>query len=393
MPLNQFAVLVSPTYRCNADCEYCYENRTSDVMALKDFESLLQRIVNYLREHDVTRLKLYWQGGEIFTMAPEWFLKAHDIIRDLSEKAGLNIENLLQSNLIGYGTQWRRVVAEMFDNAVGSSLDFPNLYRKVAGGTAETFNRTWYRRFQVAKDDGIQIGVIAVLNGATLTAGARRFYSYYVEDLGISNLQMNTPYPGGRMTTAKRGFPLASDLLSDFYSDLFDIWMRERRCEGHEVSLSPFDQLIHYFRTGESRLSCGWGKNCAHSFIGIDPKGNVSQCEGFVASYPEFVFGNLLTCRDMADIMDGPIRKQFLERPVRLMEQEDCAECEYLPVCHGGCPVHAYSTTGNLFTKAPNCQSNKTLFSLARNAAVECDRLESNRRANSRADSCVSPCS
>ena len=86
MPLNHFSVLISPTFRCNADCEYCFENKTSDVMELDDFERILRRIATYLRQQDVTDLTLYWQGGEIFTMPPEWLLRAHDICREIAEK-------------------------------------------------------------------------------------------------------------------------------------------------------------------------------------------------------------------------------------------------------------------------------------------------------------------
>ena len=70
MPLNHFSALISPTYRCNADCEYCFEHKTSDVMEVADFELILQRIATYLQQQDVTDLTLYWQGGEIFTMPP-----------------------------------------------------------------------------------------------------------------------------------------------------------------------------------------------------------------------------------------------------------------------------------------------------------------------------------
>ena len=96
-----------------------------------------------------------------------------------------------------------------------------------------------------------------------------------------SCFQMNTPYPGGPPTPAKRNFPLDNDLLSAFYSDLFDLWMSKGRSEG--VSISPFDQLIQYFRTGENSLSCCWSENCANIFIGIGPKGDVGQCECFVS--------------------------------------------------------------------------------------------------------------
>lgn len=375
MPIDHFSVLVSPTYRCNADCEYCFEHKTSDVMEVADFEEILRRIVAYLKQLEVSSLTLYWQGGEIFTMSPDWFLRAHEACQEISEKEAVCITNRLQSNLIGYGPRWRRVVSEMFGDNIGSSLDFPNLYRKTVGGAPENFNNAWLERYQETREAGIQVGVIAVLNQGTLSIGAEKFYSYYVEELHIHSWQLNTPYPGGPPTPAKRNFPLNNNLLSAFYADLFDLWMRRGRLE--DVCISPFDPLIRYFRTGENQLSCCWSENCANIFVGIGPKGDVGQCECFVSSYPEQIFGNIRTCQDMADIMNSPIRKPFLERPLRLMENEDCAECAYLAVCHGGCPVRAYSATGTLFAKDPDCLSNKTLFDLARKAAIELDRLES----------------
>ena len=387
MPLNCFSVILSPTYRCNADCEYCFEHKNSDVMELQDFERIFQGIATYLRQQEVTGLQLYWQGGEVFTMKPEWFLRAHEIVRNVGESAGITIENALQSNLIGFSPKWRQVVSEMFANQIGSSLDFPNLYRKVAGGTPDAYNEIWFRRYEEAREAGIRVGVIAVLHDASLNIGADEFYDYFVDTVGIHRLQINTPHRGGPPAPAKRNFPLENSPLSAFYSDLFAVWIRKGRSEG--VVINPFHDLIEYFRTGQSHLGCIWGENCANTFLGISPTGNVGQCECFVSSFPGHVFGNILTCRDMADIMNSPVRKQFLERPMRLMEEEDCSECEFLAVCHGGCPAHTYSATGNLFAKDPNCQANKTLFSLARNAAVQLDRLESTRCVDSSVGSCA----
>jgi radical SAM protein with 4Fe4S-binding SPASM domain len=273
----------------------------------------------------------------------------------------------------------------MFGDNVGSSLDFPNLYRKAVGASPEKFNDLWFERYQDAREAGIQVGVIAVLNQETLAIGAEEFYSYYVETLGINCWQMNTPYPGGPPTPAKRNFPLNDKLLSAFYNDLFNLWMRKGRQEN--VSISPFEPLVHYFRTGENQLSCCWSENCANIFLGVGPKGDVGQCECFVSSYPEHIFGNILVTPDLADIMNSPVRKPFVDRPMRLMENEDCGECEYLAVCHGGCPVRAYSAKGSLFAKDPDCQSNKTLFSLARNAAIELDRVESAQRIDNLSES------
>ena len=104
MPIDCFSVILNPTYRCNADCEYCFENRTSDVMELEDFECIFRKIADYLRQQEVSDLKLHWEGGEIFTMDPEWLLRAHNISGEISEKSGLRINHRLQTNLIGLWT-------------------------------------------------------------------------------------------------------------------------------------------------------------------------------------------------------------------------------------------------------------------------------------------------
>jgi hypothetical protein len=42
--------------------------------------------------------------------------------------------------------------------------------------------------------------------------------------------------------------------------------------------------------------------------------------------------------------------------------QQDCLECDYLSICHGGCPVRTYTFSGTLFEKDPFCHLYKSLF-------------------------------
>jgi uncharacterized protein len=39
-------------------------------------------------------------------------------------------------------------------------------------------------------------------------------------------------------------------------------------------------------------------------------------------------------------------RRRFQARPEVLMQTESCVGCDYLSVCHGGCPVRTYAITG-----------------------------------------------
>ena len=55
----------------------------------------------------------------------------------LSDARGRTTVNCLQSNLLAYEPRWNLIIAGMFNNSVGTSMDFPNRHRRMPGG------RTW----------------------------------------------------------------------------------------------------------------------------------------------------------------------------------------------------------------------------------------------------------
>lgn len=355
------SLILLPTLRCNADCDYCFEVKTSDSLTLDRLALLLEKVLAYMDEHGIQKLTIYWQGGEVMMLPPEWYEQAHDVIQQAAVAKDKQIDNALQSNLIGYNKKWNRILEQMFGNNLGSSLDYPNLHRKLPGGTPHEFTAIWRRNFQMAKEAGIHIGVISIPNPETFKVGAERFYSYLVDELKITDFQINTPFPGGPITETKKTYPLETDQLTKFLLDLADIWMESGY--GNGVRIGPFDELIKYFIEGNAQLPCIWRDNCVNEFACIDPNGFVAQCDCWVASYPEFRFGNIFSQNSFANLLKNSEARQYLKsRPRFLIQQEDCLVCDFLTLCHGGCPIRAYSTTGSLFTKDPYCQTYKSLF-------------------------------
>ena len=88
-------------------------------------------------------LSIYWQGGEVMMMPPKWFEQANGIIQEIAASRNRQVKNYIQSNMISYSRKWNRVLAEMFGNSVGTSMDFPNLHRKIKGGSPEAYERIW----------------------------------------------------------------------------------------------------------------------------------------------------------------------------------------------------------------------------------------------------------
>ena len=82
-----------------------------------------------------------------------------------------------------------------------------------------------------------------------------------------------------------------------------------------------------------------------------------------MTSYPEFRFGNIFEPGSLSDLLrKSPARRALQSRPGELIRREDCLECGYLAICHGGCPVRAFTVHGDLFRKDPYCELYRRLF-------------------------------
>jgi len=373
---NHLSIILLPTNKCNVNCDYCFEDKTRDALTHERLSVIVGKVLDHMERCSVEALTIYWQGGEIMTMPPHWFERAHELIGEAAEARGKRVGHSLQSNMIGYGRQWDRVIFEMFGGSVGSSMDYPNLHRKLFGRGPGEYTKLWRRNVQAAREAGIDISVISVPNRATLEVGAEAFYSYFVDELDVRSFQVNTPFPGGEQNEVKRSLPLDVEALSRFYLDLTDVWLE--RGYGRGVEVGPMDELLKQFADGGGCLPCIWQQNCADEFVAIDARGFVAQCDCWVTSYPEYFFGNIFESDSFTELLlNSPARRQFLERPQVTIGQ-GCLECDYLSICHGGCPVRTYTLSGTLFEKDPYCQLYKALFRHVEDATA---RLTSSRAA------------
>jgi radical SAM protein with 4Fe4S-binding SPASM domain len=132
------------------------------------------------------------------------------------------------------------------------------------------------------------------------------------------------------------------------------------------------DQLLHHFTGDGACLPCIWRQNCTDEFVSIDARGHVAQCDCWVTSHPDYWFGNIFDDVSFTELLQkSPARQRFQARPEALMRHESCVSCDYLSICHGGCPVRTYTITGEFFIKDPYCQVYKALFSTMEELATK----------------------
>lgn len=329
-------------------------------MTHEQLASVINRLVDFMESDNIRSMTINWQGGEIMTIPVRWFEIAYRLISDLAASRGVRIDHGLQTNMIGYTPKWNDIIRQMFGNYVGTSMDFPNLYRKPFRGDPDDYTRIWQRKVNQARESGIGVGVIAVINRATIELGARSFYSHFVDELGLTDLQVNTPFPGGEENLSKIGMMIENDDLATFFRDLTDVWLEHG--QGRGVSVGPIDQIIERLAGRHSCLPCIWQANCVDEFIAIDARGFVAQCDCWVTSYPEYFFGNIYDSDDLYDLLrKSPSRQKFADRPIAIVDR-DCIDCDYLSMCHGGCPVRTFTIKHTLNEKDPFCSFYRSLF-------------------------------
>ena len=194
---SHFSLILLPTNKCNVACEYCFEDKTNDFMSHEQLSIVIEKVLDHMERKAIASMTIYWQGGEIMLLPPSWLERACELIHKAADARGKRIAHSLQSNMIGYTPRWNTIIAEMFGNSVGTSMDFPNLYRKARYGTPAQYTELWSRNVRAAREAGIQVGVIAIPNKGTLQVGAEKFYAYFVDEVGITDFQINTSSQAG----------------------------------------------------------------------------------------------------------------------------------------------------------------------------------------------------
>jgi radical SAM protein with 4Fe4S-binding SPASM domain len=365
-----FSAIMVTTNRCNARCEYCFQRRSGESLGLEQLAVLVPRLLDYVRGAGYQGVAVYWQGGEAALLGPPWYEQAVKLFAGSAAAQGLRADHYLQSNLLDLGPEWDNLLRHELGGSVGSSLDYPNLYRQPLGGAADDYQRLWRAAFERLRRQGIHVGVISVPNEQTLEAGAEKFYTFMVEEVGLSSFQINLPFPGGATTPAKTTYPLEATRLTRFLLDLVDLWVGRGLRKG--VTIGPFDALLEYFARGSATLPCIWRANCTDDFLCIDPQGFVTQCDCWASSYPDYRYGNLLEEPDLGWLLEhSPARRKLSARPGVLVRQAGCLECDFLDICHGGCPIRALTTTGDLCRRDPYCPTYQRVFARLQQLAWE----------------------
>lgn len=369
--MRNLSVILMPTLGCNAACRHCYQPRSQSVMPHALLKSITTKLADYMDELSQDTVSITWQGGEILTVGPEWFEVAMRITGEVERSRHKIFEHSCITNLLEYGDEWSGIIREMLGNCLSSSIDFPNIYRVVDRQKPESFTRIWRKKLDEARNDGIDVGVTSVVNHETLTRGSKEFYEYYATELGIRRLQLNLIFAADWSGKSNVTSPLDNEQLGDFLVELADIYLEKGRSDG--ILIDYLERIIGFFsNVVPANMLCELSPNCVHDLLCIDPGGNVLPCDNW-HRFPEYWYGNIAGRSSLSEVLSCSARRELVDRPLGLLGHGDCAGCEYLAICHGGCALRSMCANGDPWQKDPHCKALKRLFAHIRRCVLMTD--------------------
>ncbi|MFW5713646.1 MAG: radical SAM protein [Brevefilum sp.] len=297
------------TYRCNNDCDHCYNARSRRFpeMGLSDWKQVIEKVWALRIPHIV------FTGGEptLYPGLPE--LIAHE------EETGL---------ITGLNTNGRRIADQNFLNRlVSAGLDHVQI-------TFESHDPTTHDLMVGAKGaweetvtglkNALDTSLYLMTNTTLLTHNVASLEKTleFLGELGVPTIGLNA------LIYAGKGKSVNTGLKEEDLPSLLEM--------AHEITQRNHQRLIWYTPTQYCHFNpvqLGLGiKGCTAALYNmcVEPNGDVLPCQSYYQS-----LGNLL--KDEWDsIWEHPLALALRNRTDI---PQGCRSCEFLSECGGGCPL------------------------------------------------------
>ncbi len=312
---------------CNFACIYCYEGSTksgSRYMSPQTADRLMDFIrANFTEEKNSLRIDFY--GGEP--------LLSMDLIRRISQAATELTRSRGAScrlNLITNGSLLNRRTAEELANLGVERA------RITIDGPAETHNSSRPFKTGAGSFDAITKNVRQSCDLLKIGIGGnfekhnyKEFASLldYLSDIGLTPEKIG-PVTFNPVMKAPKGDPALPEYFGGCAS-LNETWLREA-----EIFLREEILKRGYAAQKVRPVTCM--VDVEDSWV-IHYDGTIYKCPAFIGK-TEFAAGDLETgVRDYAEVYK-----------TKHWNNEQCAECSYLPLCFGGCRYMSYVREGRV---------------------------------------------
>jgi len=276
---------------------------------------------------DVPTVTFAWQGGEPTLLGVDFFRQAVELQRRFA-RAGLGIENALQTNGTLLDEEWGRFLA-VNHFLVGLSVDGPrelhDRYRLDNRGRP-TFDAVM-RGLEVLKKHRVEFNTLTVLHEANAQHPDEMYD--FLTDAGSKFLQF-IPLVMKDENDAVHPYSVRPADYGSFLNRTIDLWLKREHVG--KVFVQDFDVTLSSVMGFPSPL-CTRAETCGCAVV-VEHNGDIYSCDHYV--FPENLIGAVQDDA-MATSLDGDRQTRF-GADKRDALPRYCRECSYRRLCNGGCP-------------------------------------------------------
>ncbi len=359
------AVVIKPTYVCNACCDYCEVYKLGDFykpMSEETYKLLNKRLEEFLQKPTKDRkskVTFYWLGGEPLMVSDDFY----GFVKDETAKVkNLEISHAIQSNLTPLVKKEFKNLKELLTTYkkkekkntntkikfhMSTSADPVSDARKLKNG--KSYDEAFLKALMKLKKEGAGYGAVYTVWEGSLNHEKEIYY--YFKNLGFGGFNINAMCD--YTTKFKGDIGMTPKDYGEFLKNMWDIWERDN----FSVNITPFKSWKLLRDKGDSsELRCFNDGVCNASLCAVGPNGDVYTCDRAMQS-KQLPLGNI-----KKDSFEEMFEKKVHVKRVEYLKQNDCAGCQWWDYCKGSCPYESRAEYEGSFGKSYWCESYKMLF-------------------------------
>lgn len=347
-------VIFKPTEACNARCLYCdvvHKQPSGPVtMPLKTLELFFSRVNEFLEERPREPLEIIWHGGEPLLLGPDYFAQALAFQQKHCARHQDRIQHTIQSNLTLFSREFTGILKALGINTLGTSYDPIGTLRGLGRRRDwRAYNQKFMEGIALVEEEGFGWGLIYVVTKLSLARPLEIFQ--FLANLTPRGSFMLNPV---LIYDQRLGhLKVTPEEYVDFLGAIFPTWWAQRR---ELPPVQPFYSLTGNLLKENNLLMCGDSGQCADQHINLLPDGSLSHC-GRSADWGLLNYGSIFE-KSFMEVLADPQREVLRQRNTVLPETE-CRGCRFWDICHGGCPLDAWSGAGSFLHKSEWCYAKK----------------------------------
>ena len=360
------AVIMKPTYACNACCDYCSIHKMGEYfkpMNREDYSLLHIKLAEYLKprlkDDEKAFVTFYWLGGEPLMMSNSFY----DDIDKISRKSTLSkiafISHAMQSNLTILAKKDRKSALNLLKNFphrknksrgnyhISSSIDPVSDARKMKDKTS--YDKSFLKAINFLKRDGASYSVVYTVHKGSI--GHEREIYYYIKNLGCSGFNINAicDYDG----KFENELDMTPQEYGIFMIKMWDIWEQDR----YKVNITPFISWKILMERGDSsELRCFNDGKCDASLCAVGPNGDIFTCDRAMQAWQK-PLGNIKN-----NSFDEMFSKKTHQDRISYLKENQCKGCKWWNYCRGSCPYESRGEFRDEFDKSYWCEAYKMFF-------------------------------